>query len=57
MIDNNVEARGVPRDAGPPSIESLDGQHNLDRSLSPNVRIIMFNYRTSTTILYTYSSY
>ena len=53
VIDNNVEARGVPRDAEPPLVESLDRQHNLDRALGPNVRIIMFNC-TSTMILYFY---
>jgi len=37
---NIVQTRGGPRDAGPPSVESLSGQLNvgIDLTLAPNVR-------------------
>jgi len=40
LINNIVQTRGGPRDAGPPSVESLGGQHNvgIDLTLAPNVR-------------------
>ena len=36
---NIVQTRGGPRDAGPPSVESLSGQLNvgIDLTLAPNV--------------------
>lgn len=36
---NIVQTRGGPRDAGPPSVESLGGQHSvsIDLTLAPNV--------------------
>lgn len=39
LINNIVQTRGGPRDAGPPSVESLGGQHNvgIDLTLAPNV--------------------
>lgn len=39
MINNIVQTRGGPRDAGPPSVESMGGQHNvgIDLTLAPNV--------------------
>ena len=38
---NIVQTRGGPRDAGPPSVESLGGQHNvgIDLTLAPNVSV------------------
>jgi hypothetical protein len=49
LINNIVQTRGGPRDAGPPSVESLGGQHNvgIDLTLAPNVRIIIFSYTVS----------
>lgn len=42
---NIVQTRGGPRDAGPPSVESLGGQHSvgIDLTLAPNVSIEMIN--------------
>lgn len=39
---NIVQTRGGPRDAGPPSVESLGGQHSvgIDLTLAPNVSLI-----------------
>lgn len=41
LIMNIVQTRGGPRDAGPPSVESLGGQHSvsIDLTLAPNVSI------------------
>jgi hypothetical protein len=49
VIDNNVEARGGPQGAGSSTVESLDEQHNvdIDVTLGPNVRILMFSFTTS----------
>lgn len=40
---NIVQTRGGPRDAGPPSVESLGGQHSvsIDLTLAPNVSCIL----------------
>ncbi|XP_046643901.1 far upstream element-binding protein 3-like isoform X7 [Daphnia pulicaria] len=43
LINNIVQTRGGPRDAGPPSVESLGGQHNvgIDLTLAPNVEVMI----------------
>merc|ERR1740128_1062036 len=40
---NIVQTRGGPRDAGPPSVESLSGQLNvgIDLTLAPNVEVMI----------------
>lgn len=45
LIMNIVQTRGGPRDAGPPSVESLGGQHSvsIDLTLAPNVSVF-FHY-------------
>ncbi|XP_059351500.1 far upstream element-binding protein 1-like isoform X5 [Daphnia carinata] len=43
LIMNIVQTRGGPRDAGPPSVESLGGQHSvsIDLTLAPNVEVMI----------------
>merc|ERR1712127_835690 len=43
LIMNIVQTRGGPRDAGPPSVESLSGQLNvgIDLTLAPNVEVMI----------------
>lgn len=51
---NIVQTRGGPRDAGPPSVDSLGGQHSvsIDLTMAPNVStMLLVNFENISNIL------